>query len=220
MELALLACAGMADEPVLRVIVFVDDSNVYRDARRAFGDDISDPAWFGQINPMRFGMRLADRQPLGTTEPRRLEQVRVYCGLPSSSKQPKSYGAKRRQIAAWTKAGIEPKPRPLRYPQDWPNSRPEQKGVDVEIAIDVVVMGLRGQLDVAVIASTDTDLRPAIEAFELLPFTKPVLVEVAAWRSPLLNKRLDVDGQHVWCHWLERGDFDAVRDRRDYNVAT
>ena len=122
-----------SDQPPHRVIVFIDEANVYEDAKRAFG--ANDPKIPGRIKPMGYGMLLADRMPLGESAPRELKEVRVYTGVPSSSKDSKSYGAHRKQTAGWAKAGATVISRPLRYPREWPKARPEQKGVDVQIAI-------------------------------------------------------------------------------------
>ncbi len=165
---------------------------------------------------MRFGRLLTERQPLGTSDKRCLEEVRVYTGQPASTKQPKSYAAHRRQAAAWAKSGVTVIARPLRYPSDWPKSPPEQKGVDVQIAIDMVLMAAQDQLDIAILASTDTDLKPALEAFYTLPFETPKLVEVAAWRKGGFAKRLGVSGNHLWCHYLDEQAYGPLRDHRDY----
>jgi NYN domain-containing protein len=124
-----------------------------------------------------------------------------------------------RQCAAWEKAGAKVIPRPLRYPRDWPTSRAEEKGIDVQIAIDMVTMAINGELDVAILATTDTDLRPALEAFHVLPLDPAPSIEVAAWRSPTMSKKLQVPGIHVWVHFVERAQYMSVRDGTDYNIA-
>lgn len=93
-----------------------------------------------------------------------------------------------------------------------------EKGIDVQIAIDMVTMAINGELDVAVLASTDTDLRPALEAFFILEFGNPRTVEVATWRSDRFRNALRVPGRHIWCHYLEEIDYRGVRDTRDYNI--
>ncbi len=202
----------------LEVVVFIDYQNTYNDARRAFIFQSSGPAAHGQINPIRLGNELVSRRPLGTTAPRNLKEVRIYRGRPASSKEPKTYGAHMRQCAAWETAGPTVVHRPLRYPRDWPATKSEEKGIDVQLALDIVTMSIRGELDIAILFSTDTDLRPALEAFSLLKFDAPRRIEVATWKSPAFKKALRVDGQHVWCHFLEEKDFRSVRDTRDYNV--
>jgi uncharacterized LabA/DUF88 family protein len=199
------------------VVVFLDAQNLYNDARRAFCQRI-DRATHGQIDPMRLGRLLCSKQPVGDDGPRQLKEVRIYRGRPDSTKEPRTYGAHMRQCAAWEKSGVTVIHRPLRYPRTWPNDPPEEKGIDVQIAIDMVTMASNADLDVAILASTDTDLRPALEAFFLLPFAQPKIVEVSAWKSPVFNKALRIPGHHLWCHFIEVGEYRAVRDSRDYNI--
>jgi len=52
--------------------------------------------------------------------------------------------------------------RPLRYPQGWPRVKAQEKGVDVELAVDYVSMAARGEYDTAVLFSGG--LRPAAGA--------------------------------------------------------
>lgn len=171
------------------VVVFIDAQNLYNDARRAFHRRL-DPAMYGQVDPMRLGRLLVAKQPHGAAARRQLKEVRVYRVRPDSTKEPKTYGAHMRQCDAWEKAGARVFARPLRYPYDWPESPAEEKGVDVQIAIDMVAMATRGELDVAILVSTDTDLRPALEAFFLVPLDEPRTVEVAAWKSSTFAKSL------------------------------
>lgn len=199
------------------VVVFIDAQNLYNDARRAFCRR-TDPAAYGQVDPMRLGRLLAAKHPLGADEPRDLKDVRIYRGRPDSTKQPKTYGAHMRQCAAWEKAGAIVIPRPLRYPHTWPDDPPEEKGIDVQIALDMVTMAINDELDVALLASTDTDLGPALEAFFLLPLDPSKTVEAAAWRTSGFRKALRLPNRHVWCHFLEEEDYRSVCDRRDYNV--
>jgi uncharacterized LabA/DUF88 family protein len=208
----------VATESLPAAVVFIDYQNLFNDARRAFGGLGEPSATSGQINPMKLAYHLVSREPLGASGPRTLKEVRIYRGRPSPSKEPKTYGAHMRQCDAWEKAGAVVIPRPLRYPSDWPETEPEEKGIDVQIAVDIVSMAINEEFDVAILASTDTDLRPPIEAFFFLPFGEGCAIEVAAYRSPAFNKTLRVPDHHVWCHYIEQSDYEALRDRRDYNI--
>jgi uncharacterized LabA/DUF88 family protein len=205
----------MADQ----VVVFIDDSNVYRDARRCFFSD-EHPSSYGRIRPYRYAMLLVERQPLGTTADRQLKDVFVYGGTPNRHKDPETYAAHRRMVAAWNKAGAKPIMRPLRYPHDWPDSPAQQKGVDVKLALDLLVMGLREDYDVAIVASTDTDLIPALEACQKLGVTDERTLEIAAWRKRGFAKKITVPGLHLWCHFLDEDAYNTVRDGRDYTRET
>jgi uncharacterized LabA/DUF88 family protein len=156
-----------------RVIVFIDASNVYRDLRKAFcegspvpdegGEPIQLKSQAGQFDPARMGRLLASMGP--DFETWTLEEVRIYCGRPSPDRERYATQAFDRQEAAWSAQGVVVRPRPLQYPEGWPTQKAHQKGVDVELAIDVVTMaGIR--YDVGILASTDTDLVPALEAVD------------------------------------------------------
>ncbi len=105
----------------------------------------------------------------------------------------------------------------LRYPYDWPKSPPQEKGVDVALATDLVSLTLRGECDIVVVASADSDILPAIEEVQI---RSDVRVEVAAWQGARRRRRqrLSVPGWNVWCHWLGRDDYERVRDDTDYRV--
>jgi hypothetical protein len=197
--------------------VFIDESNVYKDARRTFFN-AEGPGYNGRIKPMRYAMLLADQEVFGCDGKRDPKEVRVYGGIPNRHLDLETYKFHRKQVAEWERTGCKPVLRPLRYPEDWPDSPAEQKGVDVQLALDVVVMGLQEEYDVAIIASTDTDLRPAIEGCHALGVTKTCEIEVAAWRgdSERFPKRIADSGLHIWCHYLNREDYDACHDGKNY----
>jgi len=202
----------MADK---RVAVFVDYQNVYCRARSCLGlEGASHPE--GQVHPVRLAQRIVDKRP-----DRLLAGVRVYRGLPDSTKDPKAYGASRRQMQAWE---MDPRTsvfaRTLRYPGAWPAEKAQEKGVDVALAVDFVLMAVKAEYDVGVLVSNDTDLLPALEGALALEGT-PVEVEVASWQPDTgFGHRLRIPGEKLWCNWLDRSDYEAVVDRRDYNVIT
>jgi len=149
-----------------------------------------------------------------------LQQVRVYRGLPDLARDPHGYAAVRRQAEAWQ--ALDPMvrvlTRPLRYPRDWPRSRPQEKGIDVLLAIDFVQMAVRREYDIGILMSHDTDLAPALEAVDGLGRTAPGAprCEVAAWAAFRSPQRLRLPGAAIWCHYLTAADFTAVADLRDY----
>jgi len=197
-----------------RLVLFIDAQNFYHGVRQAFFNDVE---WhvFGQFNPIKLGELICSRAPVGKT--RLLQQVLVYGGRPDSEKEPGTYAAHMRQCAAWERVGATVIHRTLRYPLDWPNSKAQQKGVDVALAIDFVAFAIDNKYDVGVIASTDSDLKPALE-FVHDRYATIRCVEVAAWKSTEAPKRLSIPGARIWCYWLDRSDYDSVADLTDYNV--
>ena len=193
-----------------RVGVFFDYQNVLATARHCFHSPPYSPA-DGQVDPAPLGELLVRRR----TRTSVLSEVRVYRGLPDRRRQPRAYGANERQALAWTtNRRVTVVRRPLRYPAGWPSERPQEKGIDVALAIDVVRLALAGRCDVAILMSTDTDLLPALEVVREMP---GMHVEVAAWKPGI---RLSYPGTALpWCHRLDRGDYDLVRDTRDYGRA-
>lgn len=200
-----------------RVIVFMDWQNVTMDARRAFCERPYQP-WDGQLDPIKYGRHLAAQMPLGTDDPRELVQVRVYRGRPHSEKDPKTHAAHMRQVEAWKTLGVEVITRDLRYPRAWPKEKAEEKGIDVALAIDVVRLAINQELDVAILATTDSDQKPVLEAFHEMQLPHSPIVEVSTWRSPSFSKKLQIKGRHVWSHFLDQDVYARVRDRRDYNL--
>jgi hypothetical protein len=144
-------------------------------------------------------------------------QVRVYRGRPDSSRDPQGYGANLRQCTAWEALGAKVITRTLRYPSGWPAEKAQEKGIDVQLAVDFVMMALRKEYDVGILMSTDTDLKPALEAVVDLAGNRSPRCEVAAWEPPHGHaRRLSISRQNLWCHWLGASAFNDVADRTDY----
>lgn len=148
-----------------RVILFIDYQNVYRGARDCFHPELYAAHIEGQISPTALGELLSNRG----LNPRRLTQVRVYRGQPAEKRDRKGFSACTRQIAAWAHdSRVKSVTRTLRYPHGWPGAcqageKPQEKGVDVALAIDFVRLAIEDRYDVGILMSTDTDLKPALE---------------------------------------------------------
>jgi uncharacterized LabA/DUF88 family protein len=199
-----------------RVVIFVDYQNVYRRARDAFHDHRTDPFWIGQVNPVSLGNLIVR---LSGESNRSLQQVRMYRGMPNASKDQTGYAAARRQIADWERSPlVHVTSPPFRYPADYPSTRPQEKGIDVQIAVDFVMMAVRDEYHVGIIMSNDTDLRPPLE--EILALNRQT-VEVAAWSPPFAQRRrLSVPGVPLRCHWINQIEYENVRDNNDYTNRT
>jgi len=142
-----------------RVLVFIDYQNVHGWAKRQFHAVNADPA-VGHFDPLELSQLLVARRK----RPSIVSGVRVYRGRPNPDHQPRAAAANDRQAAEWERSGrVTVVRRPLRYPQDWPETPAVEKGIDVAMAIDLVRMAMRKELDAAVVVSSDTDLVPAIE---------------------------------------------------------
>ena len=149
---------------------------------------------------------------------RTLEQVRVYTGVPTPAKDKVGNAATQRRIAAWVAEKpdkVEVFPRPLKYPPP----RGEEKGVDVELAIDFVRLALDDEYDVAVLASCDTDLVPALKLVaDRCP--EKTLVTVAWDPVPgcetVTAEPLDLPDGGLVRTKVPKSDFDRIADKRDF----
>ena len=202
---------------VKRVVLFVDYQNAYRRARDAFHNHNADPHWMGQFNPASLGKLLTERR----NDPERLlQQVRMYRGMPDAAMEKTSHGAARRQSNSWsTDPLVSVTTRPLRYPGNYPAARAQEKGIDVQIALDFAMMAVHNEYDVGILMSGDTDLHPALE--EVIRLGSKT-VEVATW-EPLPNRRrfrIRIAGfsAHIqpYCHWIDHTDYQAIQDNTDY----
>ncbi len=200
--------------PESRVLVFLDYQNVYHRARDAYPAPV-DSAACGQIDPLKLGRLLADRVPRG-----RLAGVRVYRGRPSQRRDARSYSAFQRQTLAQFRRGaglVSIVARDLRYPRDWPRGQAQEKGIDVALAVDFVLMCARREYDIGILFSSDTDLVPALEAVVALRPGELPVCEIAAWAPRVGRPRsLAVRGVHLRRHLLAEADFRAVADSTDY----
>lgn len=145
-----------------------------------------------------------------------LVRVEIHRGLPSNRRDPVGYAANRRQATAWVRDNQEvvvPRLRPLRYAPHKPYAQPEEKGIDVQLALSIVENVLLGQCDVAVLFSYDTDLTPVVETIRRLKGTSHI--ETASWRSHEFQKRLrPVQGVHH--HGLSGAVFQRVETPVNY----
>jgi uncharacterized LabA/DUF88 family protein len=203
-----------------RVVVFLDWQNVYKGAREAFCT-LNAPHWHGQVDPVGLAQHLADDSPFS----RRLHQVRIYRGQPDGKLDPRGYAASRRQHAAWQRSPLVTLiTRPLRYPQGWPapgriGERPQEKGIDVALALDFALMAVRGEYDVGILMSTDTDMKPALEAVASMGWSPGPRADVAAWSATgQQNRRLAIPSRNLYCHWVGKDVYDQIADSTDYSV--
>ncbi|MDE2746618.1 MAG: NYN domain-containing protein [Chloroflexota bacterium] len=199
-----------------RVALFIDWQNLHARARESFhAAPSAGRSTDGQIDPVGLGHLLCTRTPPGVS--RELTTVRVYCGVADPHRNRTMFMARRNQIARWRRDSAEVITRPLQYLWDAQGQMniAREKGIDVAIAVDFVTMAFRGEFDVGVLFSADTDLRPALEY--VAHNHSDISVEVAAWRSGRQARRLNFDAPYaVWCHYFDASDYESLRDLTDY----
>jgi uncharacterized LabA/DUF88 family protein len=190
-----------------KVMVFIDYQNLATCACELY-PRTAGARKFNHIDPFRVAECIISRRRY----PSELVGVRVYRGRPHPRRQPAAASANDIQAAAWERnPKVTAVRRMLRYPQDFPASRPQEKGIDAALAVDFVWLAYMGAFDVGIIASHDSDLVPALEAVRDMRLAH---VEVAGWSR---RNRLQFPGSKLpWHHDLYEADFEAVRDDTDY----
>ena len=151
--------------------------------------------------------------------------VRFYPGTPSILHDPKWHAYWANRLLAMRRSGILVTARDLRYREEIVTNAdgstasaftPQEKGIDVRLALDVVRMARQGQFDVAVIFSQDQDLAEvAVEVKDIARTSGRWLKVVSAFPSgPEATSKRGIDGTD-WV-LMDRAFYDACLDPRDY----
>ncbi|GMA29961.1 hypothetical protein [Arenivirga flava] len=87
------------------------------------------------VHPDRFAAQVEVEWQNKFAQPLEIRRVDVFRGLPDPRKEGALNGHVSRQNRLWTSGRVNVYTRALRYPRDWPNSRAEEKGIDVLLAL-------------------------------------------------------------------------------------
>jgi uncharacterized LabA/DUF88 family protein len=190
-----------------QVMVFIDYQNMATCGYDHF-PQCAGLRQFSHINPIRLAELIVDRRKY----PSDLVGIRVYRGRPSPNRQRGAAAVNDIQASRWERdPRVTVVRRQLRYPRDYPLVRPQEKGIDVALAVDFVRMAYEGAYDVGIIASHDTDLAPALETVYGLRLAH---VEMSGWARR--NGLWFPGAQLPWYHNLHERDYRAVCDDTDY----
>jgi hypothetical protein len=189
------------------VAVFLDFQNVHLTGHGLYGGG-SEP-YRCVPNPALLGDLIAAKRK----RPSSASSIRVYRGQPSPQHQPVPAAANDAQAADWTRdSRVEVTRRQLNY-RNWPAQPPVEKGIDVQLAVDLIHTAFTGSHDALILFSSDTDLLPALETVVRLKLGH---VEVACWSG---FKPLRFSGTNLpWCHFLSQSDWQAVIEDWDGRV--
>jgi hypothetical protein len=132
------------------------------------------------------------------------------------------------RILAMKRAGIDVTTRPIRYRKenafdDSGNptviTTPQEKGVDVRLALDVVKSARRREFDVAVIFSQDQDLQEVVAEIREIAAeqSRAIVVACAFPDSATASYRRGID-KTKWVR-LDQATYNSCIDPRDYRSA-
>lgn len=213
----------------MRVGVFIDGQNITIGARYAFGGgDVSG----GNMHPLLLGRALA-----GDCE---LVEIRYVTGIPNPEVNKGRYQAERRRHDLMVATDVVVLEKPLRYRWEWDirdrglgdprdhkgdtveaqvKSRNvgQEKGIDVWLALDALVMCTRADIDKVIIATADHDLDMVPRYLPMMPGHSGTIVAQA---------KVLRDGLELWDNdaydetiAIDRAIYERSRDDFDYSHA-
>lgn len=210
----------------MRVGVFIDGQNVTIGARYAFGH--------GNMHPLFLARELA----AAVSDQAELVEVRYATGLPKAEVDPERFESQRRRHDLMVATDVVVLEKSLRYRWQWdirdrdlprPEDRQgdvararvksryrgQEKGVDVWLALDALVMCSRDDLDCVIIATADSDLDLVRDYVRMVPGSESTAV---------IQARVIKDGHELrqspaWDRTvaIDRSMFEACRDDFDYS---
>jgi hypothetical protein len=162
-----------------------------------------------------------------------LRRVLVFRGEPSPEHDPKGYARNQAQKAQWERdLRVRVTLRPLKYTYErTADGRaatdaagrkivvgpPQEKGVDVLCALAVVSQAQDPSVDLVILASSDSDLAPALDEVRRLGTAK---IETFCWYDTKRRRGYQLHptdrSAPVWNTRLNEEAFHATRDRTDY----
>lgn len=206
-----------------RVGVFIDGQNVTIGARHAFGN--------GNMHPLLLARSLAGSDTL--------VEVRYATGIPSAKHDSDRAESEQRRHQLMRKTDVVVLERELRYREQWEirdrdlprprgrigevrqarvkaYNRGQEKGVDVWLALDALVMCARSDLDRVVIASADSDLDMVPDYLKMIPGNEGTTVDNA--RIVTDNRELRAGDSYDDTLAIDRAVFEYAKDDFDYTV--
>lgn len=192
---------------------FIDGQNLYQHAKAAFGHH------HPNYDPLKLHRAVCDAHGWNCN------LVRFYTGIPNHAESPMWAGYWAKRILYMKRAGVHVTTRPLRYrketivdAQGTPRTvtTPQEKGIDVRLALDIVATARRKEWDVAVIYSQDQDLAEIVSEVASIAQEQNRWIKVycAFPSSPNASSNRGVD-RTQWFR-MDQKFYDACIDPTDY----
>lgn len=160
-----------------RVMIFIDGSNLYHSLKNFFRRT--------DIDIGKLGNKLLDR--------RRLVRIYYYNAKVGLKEEPQRY---RDQQAFFASVSAIPYCE-LRLGRlvyiNWPNAPPYEKGVDIQLATDIITHSFKNNYDVAVLVAGDNDYVGALQAVK----DNGKNVEVALFGKERTSRQLRIAADRV-----------------------
>lgn len=196
---------------------FIDGQNLYQHAKEAFGHH------HPNYDPLKLHQAVCDTHSWIPT------LVKFYTGIPSQEISPMWAAYWSNRVIALKRTGVHVTTRPIRYRQEHivladgseqivPT--PQEKGIDVRLALDIVRLARQRNYDVAVIYSQDQDLAEVVaEVNEIAREQDRTITIACAFPSgPNATSKRGVN-KTQW-FMMEEDFYNACLDHHDYRSKT
>lgn len=204
-----------AEPATKRVAAFFDGQNLYYSAKKAFG--YKHPNY----NPTALADRIAKIQGWVLTK------VSFYTGIPDERYDPEGAHFWTAKLITMKSQGVQTFCRTLRYRDksiilpdgsSMPVIVGQEKGIDIRIALDVVMQAGEKLYDVAMIFSQDQDLSEVADAVRVISMTQSRWIQVASAfpTSPRYKNKRGINGTK-WIT-IDQATYDACVDPQDYRA--
>jgi Protein of unknown function DUF88. len=219
----------------LRASIVIDYQNVHLTGHELFVATKYLPLHETLIDPVSFaGQLIRMRNQLQREGMARatLRRVLVYRGEPSPEHDPRGYGRNQAQKSQWERdRRVQVTLRPLKYEYERAaDGRPatdasgdrivigkKEKGVDVLCALAAVREAQDPETDLVILASSDSDLAPAVDEVRRLATAK---IETFCWYDKTTRRGFQLHptdrSRPVWNTRLDEAAFRASWDLTDY----
>jgi uncharacterized LabA/DUF88 family protein len=198
-----------------RVIAFFDAQNLFFAAKELWGYH------WPNYDPPKLAQAICGRY-----DGWNLIQNRFYTGVPLQERSYEGNIFWQNKLLALSRAGVITYRRHLVYRQEEIElndgtleifNYAQEKGVDVRIALDMLMLAVTSAYDIALVFSQDQDLSEAVEDVRKLAANagRWILVASAYPHEPTSNRNDRGISNTLYCP-IDRATYDACIDPRDY----
>ena len=193
----------------LRAIAYFDGQNLFKAAKQLFGHR------HPNYDVVALARRVCEAQGWN------LSRVHFYTGVPPRDKSPKWRGFWKSKLRHMRRRGAVVFSRDLRYRRTPDGTeRPEEKGVDVRIAVDIIRAVLRGECEVVLVFSQDQDLSEVAKEIPAIARERRGRIKIASafpFDESVRDGGINLRGVNN-TQWIKitRADYDACLDPRDH----
>ena len=161
-----------------RVMIFIDGSNLYHSLKNFFNR--------ADIDIGKFVNRLLDK--------RRLVRIYYYNAKVGYKEEPERYRDQQAFFAGVSAISYcELRLGRLVYTSNWPNTPPYEKGVDIQLATDMITHSYKNNYDTAILVAGDNDFVGALQAVK----DNGKHAEVALFGQERTSRRLRIVADRV-----------------------